>query len=102
MKTKYDTGEEVLVPAKVTRISIENEKIEYTVISINGFDDTNHKAEMRIVEENLVGLADGSETLCEKLRDVIEWVNESPSHRLFIESDKKGKIVKAVLEVTRE
>ncbi len=99
MKTKFDTGEEVLVPAKVTRISIVNEKIEYTVISINGFDDTNHQAEMRIAEENLVGLTDGSESIQEKLRDIVAWVNASSDHHLNIETNGKGKIIGAILEV---
>ena len=102
MKTKFDTGEEVLVPAKVTRISIVNEKIEYTVSAINGFCDKNIHAVMRITEENLVGLTDQNEPLNEKLRDIVAWVNALPGRRLRIETNAKGKILKAVLEVLAE
>lgn len=102
MQTKFDTGEEVLVPANVTRISIVNEKIEYTVMAINGFSEKNFHAEMRIAEENLVGLTDPNESLNEKLRDIVAWVNALPGRRLRIETNSKGKILKAVLEVLAE
>jgi hypothetical protein len=102
MKTKFDIGEIVMVPAKIYSISIDDGKIEYLVNAgkarIGEFGHVN----MRVKEEDLVSLTDGSESIHEKLRDIIEWINSSSDHQLFIERDGKGKIVKAMLEVTRE
>ena len=99
MKTKFDTGERVLVPAKVNCISIEGKCIEYYVTAEKGYIGPSQFASMYIKEENLVGLADYSESLQMKLRKIVTSVNESPDHRLAIESDGKGKIVNARLEV---
>ncbi len=102
MKTKFDTGERVLVPAKVNYISITGQSIEYRVTAEKGYIGGNQLASMSIKEENLIGLTDGSGSIHEKLRDIVEWINASSDHRLIIEKDSKGKIVKAMLEVTRE
>ena len=101
MKTKFDTGERVLVPAKVNSISIAGQCIEYYVTAEKGsIGNGNVLASMYIKEENLVGLTDDSEPLHEKLRDIVAWVNASPDHRLIIETNGKGKIIGARLEVS--
>ena len=103
MKTKFDTGERVLVPAKVNHISIEGQCVEYYVTAEKGYiGGANQLASMRIKEEKLVGLTDGLKSIHEKLRDIVEWVNASSNHHIIIERDSRGKIVKAMLEVTRE
>ena len=99
MKTKFDTGERVLVPAKVNYIEITGQCIEYRVTAEKGYLGGTQLASMSIKEENLVGLTDGSESLQMKLREIVTWVNESPDHRLVIENNGKGKIVGARLEV---
>ena len=99
MKTKFDTGERVLVPAKVNYISITGQCIEYRVTAEKGYIGGNQLASMSIKEKNLVGLSDPDETLSEKLRDIVAWVNASSDHRLNIEMNGKGKIIGAVLEV---
>ena len=102
MKTKFDIGEIVMVPSKIYSISIEDGKIEYHVTAAKARIGEFERVNMRVKEKDLVGLTDGSETIHEKLGDIIEWVNASSGHRLIIEKDSKGKIVKAMLEVTRE